>query len=222
MAAFLLALCAGMALFSVAVVLRGVKQAKALEGNAYGNQRDAAVYRPEPETGELSVVDSESAAVANGLFLARQASFMDDSPARTAILDHVIAMVEPLRKRKAYWADASTTLAYAYGLKNVRDPRFAAMLAQSYEDAPYLRSSAYWRLHAGLTIWDRLDPRAQQRVVDEAVWFTRVNTGSVAVVLPMFRGTPAYERFVLARLAARVGDPDFSPIKGLSQQKPGQ
>lgn len=216
-----LLLCAGMAVLSSTVILRGIRQDTALDGNAYGIvSEQAGSAQSRRQTGMLSI-DSESAIVADAVFLARSAQLMPQGPARTAQLERVIAMVEPLRTSKAYWGEASTTLAYAYGLLDGDGSRLAPMLAESYGQAPYLRSSAYWRIHAGLANWDRLDGETQRRLVNEAVWFTRVNSGSVETVLPMFRGTAAYEKFLLARLKARVGDRDFSPIDGLAKQQAG-
>lgn len=213
--------CAGMGLLSSTVVLRGIRQNAALDGNAYGVAAGMGPgHQLRRETASFSI-ESETAVVADGLFLARSAALMPEGPARTAQLRLVIAMVEPQRARKAFWGEASTTLAYAYGLLDADGSRLVPMLEQSYRQSPYLRSSAYWRIGAGLANWDRLDAGTRGRLIEEAVWFTRINDGSIGTILPMFRETPAYEQFLIARLKARIGDRDFSPIEALTKQKAG-
>jgi hypothetical protein len=211
-----------MAGLSCLVMIRGELQDAAIDGNAYGVASQSVPSRDSPWETSLFSVESESAVVADGLFLARSAALMPSGIERTALLNQVIAMVTPLRARKAYWGEASTTLAYAYGLLDRDSARFAPMLRENYAQSPYLRSSANWRIDAGLAHWDALDTQTRRRLVDEAVWFARINPGSVNILLPRFRGTAAYESFMFERLKARIGDRDFSPIEALAKQQAGQ
>jgi hypothetical protein len=79
--------------------------------------------------------------------------------------------------------------------------------ARSLRFSPYLKDAAIWRIRYGAAVWDKLSEDTRRRMIDEAVWFSRLSSGGFLAVVLALPNEPARARFLTRRAAmtARIG-----------------
>lgn len=75
------------------------------------------------------------------------------------------------------------------------DSRAAAAFRRSYEDAPFLRSAAAWRIARGFRRWNTLDGSIREAVLREALTLALFDPAERRLVFGLARSTPAYPSF---------------------------
>lgn len=165
---------------------------------------------PPPPTSRIDPALPARAQINHALYLARSADFLP-SPERKAMLDEAAAAVGRAVIARPHWGEAWTVSAFVHaqrhGVANIQVQR---AFARSYADAPYLRHSARWRTRFGLESWPMLTAETRRRVINEAIWLTRVSPAERKDIFSAFRQSPAYVPFLLRWRQVRVGDTDIA------------
>lgn len=129
---------------------------------------------------------------------------------RRQLLDQALALVDAAVATRAGWGEAQ--LARAYILAERDGPTAAttqAALARSYDEAPFLRDGAAWRVGMGLQHWTALSPGARGHWVEEAIWYSRSKPGVRQALFPAVRRSPAYAAFMTRWREIRLTDMDL-------------
>lgn len=155
----------------------------------------------------LHAASSPRADVYDAIRLARDASGQPPgSDRRTALLQLAKSATAAGTAARPGWGEAQVVRAYVEGLAG--DNRQAVnALSASYESAPYIRHSAFWRIGFGVTHWQDLGPATQARVVDEGLWLRSVAPERRDEINAFLRNSPAYLTFVLRSGALRAKSP---------------
>ncbi|GLI97812.1 hypothetical protein [Sphingobium sp. BS19] len=112
---------------------------------------------------------------------------------------------------RPHWAQAWVVKAYIESLR----PRSShlqaslAALSRSYSDAPFLRDASGWRVTYGMAQWESLDGFVRNRVIEEAVWLSRVDPDVRRAIFGAARATRAYEPLVLRWRELRLADGNY-------------
>ncbi|WP_293884082.1 hypothetical protein [Sphingomonas sp.] len=150
------------------------------------------------------------ARVNDALYLARGAQSAGTPGDRSAALDRARAELTMARSVRPVWGEIEIVAAFVHVLRDGEDTvATRRALEQSYAQTPYLRTAAAWRVQYGLRYWLALNPETRRRVINEAVWLTRIDDQSRTMVFDLARGSAAYKPFILRWLASRGGDADF-------------
>ncbi|BBC70953.1 conserved hypothetical protein [Altererythrobacter sp. B11] len=124
--------------------------------------------------------------------------------------------------KQPQWGEGQIVAAYVAALKG--DSEAGALdraLALSYRYAPYLRDSALFRLQLGLPRWAELPPDTREHLIDEAVWFARLEPEAREVVIMNIRGSGAYRSFLRRWYEVRSLDADLASGRASTAGRPG-
>ncbi len=132
-------------------------------------------------------------ALANAMILAQTAQFQPDIriKARTTALarddiEHALAA-------RPTWGEAWMVKSYIAAVEaGSASPEALDALTRSYEQAPFLRHAADWRVAFSFQYWNALSPATRRHAVDEAVWAGALDGALRVRFFQLARGSQAY------------------------------
>ena len=167
-----------------------------------------------PQAAPPAPSGSPRALVQAALFKARLAE-ASDGGSRDALLEEAQRYLDGARIARPQWGEAEIVSAYIASLKGSgHGPAQDRSLALSYRYAPYLRGSAPFRIRLGLQRWDALPPDVKERLIDEAVWYSRLEPETREPMFALIRRTGAYRSFLHRWLEVRSLDSDWGADRG--------
>lgn len=104
------------------------------------------------------------------------------------------------------WGEAEVVRSYVAELAG-DTPQAVSSFSASYDSAPFIRNSAFWRMGFGVMHWDKLSPATQIQVIDEALWLRAIVPDRRDEINAFLRNSPAYPGFVLRSSAFRAQSP---------------
>ncbi len=177
-------------------------------------QLSIARGEPPPAVGLQEPSNSPRALVQAAMLKANLAS-LQEGHQRDALLGQAKQHLDRARAQRHLWGEAEIVAAYIASLGGPgQSEELDRALALSYQYAPYLRGSAPFRIRLGLARWDALSDPIRERLIDEAVWYARLDRETRETMFTLIRRTGAYRSFFRRWLEVRSQDRDWGSDRG--------
>ena len=165
---------------------------------------------PPPPVGLREPSSSSPRALVQAAMLKANLANSHESPQREALLGQARQYLDRARAKRPLWGEAEIVAAYIASLEGPgKSDELDRALALSYQYAPYLRGSAPFRIRLGLERWNALPDRVRERLIDEAVWYARLDRDTRETMFELIRRTGAYRSFFRRWLEVRAQDRDW-------------
>jgi hypothetical protein len=132
-------------------------------------------------------------ALANAVTLAQAAQFQPDTNAKARNIALARDDIDLALTVRPAWGEAWMTKSYIAAIDKGPDSTEALeALTRSYEQAPFLRHAADWRVTLSFDQWKALSPAARTHAVDEAVWAGALDGALRVRFFQLARNSAAY------------------------------
>lgn len=145
------------------------------------------------------------AALGLSLKLAKAASVQADATTRLAQLKLSRELLGQAVQARPRWGEAAVVDAYLSHLQwGATDRRTLRAFSRSLKEAPYLKTSANWRIRFGALSWAHLDPQTRAHIVNEARWVAK-NARSDALRVKTLLGSGEASRAFYGPVGTKAG-----------------